>query len=105
MSTSTFGGVPFLVKPADGNFYPGVAPDGDGTFRYLCTAVFTSKANRNAMSALCCVVTTKRPLGSRGYVVHVDSGPGGASLVVPIRGGQLVTFTAILVGFTNARGY
>jgi hypothetical protein len=95
----------FKVEP-DGSFYPNVVRGADRRFRYRCTALFASLADRNAMRRKVTTdVTFKDSLGSTDYNTHVTSGYGPGALVIAEYGGASGTYQAVLVDFGNVKGY
>jgi hypothetical protein len=97
---SAYSSVSFLVVGANGQF-PTVEADSDGFNRYKATIRLASLGDRNTLASLVSTVTAIRIYGRRGGNLHVEAGPGAATLVVPAATSSTISRSAVLVALTS----
>lgn len=96
---SAYGAVSFLVVGNGGQF-PTVEADSDGFSRYKATIRLASLGDRNTLAGLLSIVTPLRIYGRLGGNLHVEGGPGAATLVVPAATGSTISRSAVLVALS-----
>jgi hypothetical protein len=97
---SAYGSVTFLVVGNGGQF-PTVEADSDGFNRYKATIRLASLGDRNTLAGLLSIVTPLRIYGRLGGNIHIEGGPGAATLVVPAATSSTISRSAVLVALTT----